>query len=213
MRRPGHLPTTRRIPISTRFQTLHRLPAPTRTAIVHDLNEQLATVVDLYLQMKHAHWNVRGPTFQMRHELFDQLADHLRATMDEVAERVGQLGGYANGTTRMASRQTRLPEYDVSAIDGTEHVLALVRRYAEWTVQLREGIRRATEHDDLATEDLLTATLRTAEKDMWFLESHLQAFGVRDEAGVLADGHTPISSDHGATYVESTDPSVSTATN
>ncbi len=35
------------------------------------LNQQLADGLDLALQAKQAHWNVKGPNFIALHELFD----------------------------------------------------------------------------------------------------------------------------------------------
>jgi len=36
-------------------------------------NQGLADAVDLQMQLKQAHWNVKGPHFIGLHELFDQI--------------------------------------------------------------------------------------------------------------------------------------------
>ena len=38
------------------------------------LNEHLADAIDLQLQAKQAHWNIKGPNFVGLHELFDRVA-------------------------------------------------------------------------------------------------------------------------------------------
>jgi starvation-inducible DNA-binding protein len=37
------------------------------------MNQRLADAVDLQMQMKQAHWNVKGPSFIGLHELFDKI--------------------------------------------------------------------------------------------------------------------------------------------
>ena len=53
---------------TTNFPTRNDLPAEARTKLVALLNQQLADSIDLYSQTKHAHWNVKGPTFIALHE-------------------------------------------------------------------------------------------------------------------------------------------------
>jgi len=144
-----------------------------RQELVTILNATLASTLDLQTKVKQAHWNVKGAQFFARHELFDQLADHLRERADTVAERASTLGGTTTGTLRMAVKETKLPEYDVKGKTGKDHVEALVRQYGKYCGMLRENVAESGKRDP-ATEDLMTETLREAELDLWFLESHLQ---------------------------------------
>jgi DNA-binding CsgD family transcriptional regulator len=48
-----------------------------RERMVLLLNQQLADGLDLGLQLKHAHWNVKGPLLASLHELCDVLAEEL----------------------------------------------------------------------------------------------------------------------------------------
>jgi starvation-inducible DNA-binding protein len=155
------------------FPSHVNLPKETREELVELLNLNLANSIDLYLQLKHAHWNVKGVHFVSRHELFDKLADKLRAQYDTLAERATQLGGYAEGTARLVSRNTQLPEYQLNIVDGDEQLAMLTERYGRYCASLREGISRSGELEDAATEDLFTELVREAEMDLWFLESHL----------------------------------------
>lgn len=137
------------------------------------MNITLATAMDLYSQVKQAHWNVRGPWFFARHQLFDGLADHLRTFADDVAERIGTLGGALRGTVRMTAGATVLPEYEAGRGDGMEHIKMLAARYGVFTRQLRKGIDVCNSAGEPVTEDLFTEGLRAFELDMWFLESHV----------------------------------------
>ena len=156
------------------FRTSVNLKENTRQEIIQILNARLADTLDLKLQTKHAHWNVKGSDFIQLHELFDEVATHLEAHSDLIAERITAVGGVANGTTRQAAAASSIPEYDLNAVDGLAHVAALVERLAKLTNQARTDIDRADELDDKGTSDLLTQIVRDADKDLWFLEAHLQ---------------------------------------
>ncbi|MEM6791967.1 MAG: DNA starvation/stationary phase protection protein Dps [Myxococcota bacterium] len=157
-----------------KFKSSVALPDDVREPIIKQLNVVLATATDLTSQIKQAHWNIKGPEFFARHELFDKVADRTRDMVDEFAERAATLGGYAEGTIRMAGEKTVLEPYDVTAIKGRRHVEVLVNRFGAYTALLRQSIEQV-EGKDVATEDLYTEALRQAELDMWFLESHITA--------------------------------------
>ena len=150
-----------------------------RNKLAQALERQLAALQDLYSHVKQAHWNVRGPFFYARHELFDEVAGHLRGMVDDVAERIGALGFYANGTTRMAAHNTYLPPYDTAAASGQEHIQTLVRHFGRVERELRDLIPFSEALEDPITADLVTTLLGTLEKDLWFLESHLEPSPVR----------------------------------
>jgi starvation-inducible DNA-binding protein len=170
--------------MTTKFPSHINLPRESRAELIELLNTCLATSIDLHWQVKQAHWNIRGKNFISRHELFDEVADHVRKQADEFAERAGALGGYAEGTIRLAAKNSELEEYDLSAVSGDDHVRALVDRITLYASTIRGGIQRAGDLNDPVTEDLLTQTLGQVEQDLWFLESHLygSAATTRDEA-------------------------------
>lgn len=157
------------------FNTSIDIPEKNRTAAIELLNARLADATDLKTQTKHAHWNVKGPNFIQLHELFDEIAPHFDDYADLLAERAVQLGGVANGTLREAAAGSSIPEYDLNAVSGTEHVKALVKNIATFATLVREAIDVTDDLDDKDTSDIFTEISRQADKDLWFLEAHLQA--------------------------------------
>jgi starvation-inducible DNA-binding protein len=156
------------------FPTRHDLPAENRTRLVALINHQLADLTDLYTQLKHAHWNVKGPEFISLHELFDRLAVQVNGLIDEVAERATALGGVALGTARMVAEQTRLPEFPPDTFVNHAVTTALAERYAHVAATTRRAIDESGELDDQDTADLFTEVSRELDKGLWFLEAHLQ---------------------------------------
>ncbi len=159
---------------SRTFATSVSLPESTRQQVIDILNARLADTLDLKTQVKQAHWNVKGPEFFQLHELFDSIAGHLEEQTDLIAERVTALGGTALGTARIAAAASSIPEYDLDASGGVEHVVAVSSRLAKAANQFRSDIDTTDELGDKATSDLFTQITREADKDLWFLEAHLQ---------------------------------------
>ena len=156
------------------FETAVDLPASTRADMIALLNQELADTSDLYSQTKQAHWNVKGRHFYPLHLLFDELAERRLAESDDLAERAAQLGGYATGTVRMAAASSRLPEIPTDIDAGMDYVAALVERYGMHGNNTRAGIDAADKAGDMDTADLLTEISRHLDKDLWFLQAHLQ---------------------------------------
>ena len=157
------------------FETSISLPEKTRNEVIDVLNARLADAIDLKTQAKQAHWNVKGKQFLQLHELFDSIAAHLEDQTDLLAERITALGGVALGTARLVAATSSLAEYDLNATTGEQHVRALSNALAKLTTAARTAINRAAELGDQGTSDLFTEIVRAADKDLWFLEAHLQA--------------------------------------
>src|SRR5262245_18607402 len=120
--------------------TKNTLREATRRAMIALLNQQLADVLDLGLQAKQAHWNVKGPNFMGLHELFDKAAEELEEFTDEIAERAVELGGVALGTIQTIAKQSRLAAYPLNLTSGKEHVSALSSALARFGTSARSAI-------------------------------------------------------------------------
>ncbi len=152
--------------------TKHGLDPETRESVVDLLNARLADVIDLELQAKQAHWNVKGPNFIGLHELFDEVAAAAAKFKDEIAERAVMLGGVAVGTSQAVVERTNLPPYPVDAQDWHNHVDCVSSALAKFGNALRKSIEDAEELEDAVTADLLTGAAHEIDKYMWFVEAH-----------------------------------------
>ncbi|MBS1984884.1 MAG: DNA starvation/stationary phase protection protein Dps [Bdellovibrionales bacterium] len=167
------------------YSTKNTLPEKTRSRINDLLQGHLANSLDLGAQAKQAHWNVKGPDFIALHELFDKIAEDTEKYIDLIAERIVQLGGIAEGTLRIASKRTQLPDYPLNISAGLDHVNALATSLAAYGEGIREAIEDADKLEDRDTADLLTQVSREVDKYLWFVEAHLQ--GPRSERKDLAN--------------------------
>jgi len=156
----------------TMHPTKNDLNEKTRTQMVDLLQKRLADAIDLMLQAKQAHWNVKGPHFMSLHELFDKVFETTEGHVDMLAERMMQLGGKAQGTVRTAAKQSMLAEYPLNITDGKDHVEALSSALASFGKGTRAAIDLATECKDAGTADLFTEISRENDQNLWFVESH-----------------------------------------
>ncbi len=154
------------------FATKNDLSKKTREAVVALLNARLLDAIDLQLQAKQAHWNVKGPQFIALHELFDKVADAAEQAVDLIAERSVQLGGVAIGAAKAVASGSKLEPYPLSAVDGAAHVEALSTALARFGALARKAIEEADALDDKDTADLFTEVSREADKYLWFVEAH-----------------------------------------
>ena len=157
-----------------KLETHNDLKSNTRKTVIDILNARLADAIDLALIIKQAHWNVKGPTFIAVHELLDQLRKDQDEHVDTVAERVAQLGGMALGTSQSVASRTPLPPYPIDISKVSDHLEALVERYAATAKLVRKAIDDCDEAGDADAADIFTAYSRSLDKNLWFLESHLQ---------------------------------------
>ena len=157
------------------YETENDIPRSNRSELIALMNQRLASAVDLQMQMKQAHWNVKGPSFIGLHELFDKVAEDVEEYVDLIAERIVQLGGIAESTVRVAASRTRLAEYPLQIAEGIAHVEAVARALSTFGREARNTIDEVNALDDADTADLFTEISRGIDKWLWFVEAHSQA--------------------------------------
>ncbi|MGE4178929.1 MAG: DNA starvation/stationary phase protection protein Dps [Limisphaerales bacterium] len=156
-------------------QTRNALREKTRRVVIDLLNQHLADVLDLGLQAKQAHWNVKGPNFIGLLGLFDKVAEELGDSTDEIAERAVELGVVAQGTVQIVANRSKLTAYPQDIASGKEHVMALSDSLATFGASARAAIDTATKAGDADTADLFTDVSRVVDKLLWMVETHAQA--------------------------------------
>lgn len=141
-------------------------------ALIQLLNARLADTIDLLYQAKQAHWNVTGPDFYALHGFFEKISDELREHVDDIAERVTQLGGQAEGTLKMAAERSSLPDYPRHLSSGAAHLEALSKGLEAAATSMRDAIDQTANLGDEVTLDILVGAGRAIEKLLWMVRAH-----------------------------------------
>lgn len=146
-----------------------------REKLIAIINQRLADLIDLQLVIKQVHWNLKGESFIGVHEMLDGFRSGVDEYADSVAERAVQLGGTALGTLQTVSATTSLQAYPTNIYEVADHLTALADRYGEAANLVRKAIDDTAELGDQDTSDLFTEVSRGLDKNLWFIEAHLQA--------------------------------------
>ena len=146
------------------------LPEQDANTVCAALQEVLVSLVDLSLQGKQAHWNLYGPNFQSLHLKLDEIVETARATADEVAERMNQLGVAPDGRRDTVAGSSPLENY-TAQFEPVPRALHLVGDRLQTTVQTVRDARKAVADPDPMTEDLLIAVSQQLEEHLWMIQA------------------------------------------
>ena len=157
------------------YDTRIDLSISIREKVVPILQARLVDSVDLFTQVKQAHWNVKGPHFIALHELFDRIAEMVERQGDMLAERITALGGRADGTARVVATQSALTEFPLDIKDGLLYVAAVADKLSVFGKALRVNIERVAKFGDADTAELFTEISRAIDNQLRLVDAHLQA--------------------------------------
>jgi starvation-inducible DNA-binding protein len=139
---------------------------------IKDLTVVLSNEMILYVKTRKFHWNVTGNSFMELHKLFENQYSTLEETIDDVAERISELGGKAIGTMKEFIKNSILEE-DSNFINQNEMLEELLNDHEKIIIQLRKFIKNAEEIEDVGTADFLTSILMDHESKSWILRKYL----------------------------------------
>ena len=142
-------------------------------AVVLGLQKQVANAFILYLNYKHYHWQTFGPLFRDLHRLFDEFAEEVYQTIDEMAERVRMIGqdpvSRIEEFQKTATIKSAKDSKDMREMieEANVNVMIVIK-------EMREAIKTSDEADDPGTADVLTRFVQIHEKHQWWLRDILE---------------------------------------
>jgi starvation-inducible DNA-binding protein len=147
--------------------------------VIEQLQFALSALNDWALTLKHAHWNVTGPSFIAVHEMLDPQIDKVREAADTIGERIATLGGSPDGRSEriakdFAKTDFNLGNYPIDGQAGTqEHLQALDQAATPLILGLRDAIEKI-DSLDLISSNIVQDIVQDLEFDQWFYRSHLK---------------------------------------
>lgn len=138
------------------------------------LSTVLATEMALYIKTRKAHWNVSGESFMELHKLYEGQYKSLEQSIDEVAERIGKLGGKTIGTMQEFMQHSIIKERAGKYDNSKDTLKELLDDHEKTIVLLRSDVDVcADENNDVGTADFLTGLLEEHETMAWVLRRYL----------------------------------------
>lgn len=141
--------------------------------VVAALNQAVADSYVLLANTHYAHWNVEGRGFFSLHHAFHEQYENLFEAIDELAERIRALDGYANGGLSRFARDSGIDELSTPLAEK-DYVAALVVGHEKTTSDLLALRKAAEQAGDLETQDLAIKRLQWHQKTTWMLKSYLK---------------------------------------
>jgi|ERR1700733_9434071 len=144
-----------------------------RKNVAVELAKLLADEYLLNTKTRNAHWNIEGTDFHSMHLFFEGQYGELDEIMDQVAERIRQLGHYAPATLKEFLELTHLTEKTNQKNDSLSLIEGLVADHENIIIFIRENINKfGDEYKDLGSSDFITGLMEKHEKMAWMLRAH-----------------------------------------
>lgn len=138
------------------------------------LNKILADEMIIYSKTRNYHWNYEGDNFMEMHKFYEGQYEELAELVDEVAERIRQLGHFAEGRLKEYLKLTDLEE-GAPTPDQQKQVKNLLDDHETMVRYLREQIEIVdSKLKDAGTTDFLTGVMQKHEKWAWMLRAYLK---------------------------------------
>lgn len=144
------------------------------TPPIEGLKTIQADATVFYQRLRGFHWTVKGPHFFGLHEAFETLYNQWSDYLDDVAERVVQLGGVPLLTLAEVLKKSTLKEISPVA-SADEMVGQVVRDLRDLLAGFSEVQAAAAKANDRTTENLLDGIMDETRKTLWMYEARGQA--------------------------------------
>jgi starvation-inducible DNA-binding protein len=140
--------------------------------IVSALSNLLADFQIFYANMRGFHWNIKGKSFFLLHEKFENQYDYLAEKVDEVAERILMLGGTPENNYSQYLKVAAIKEVSGVCCE-TEILNSILDSYKTIIAKERAIIELAGKYHDEATISLLSGYIEGQEKTIWMFNAFL----------------------------------------
>lgn len=141
--------------------------------VVNGLSQLLADLQVFYSNLRGFHWNVKGKGFFTLHAKYEELYNDVAGKVDEVAERILQLGGTPESRYSEYLKVARVKEEGNDPECGREGMMKVLDTLALLIGQERKLVELAGEANDEVTTALMDDYLKSQEKTVWMLAAFL----------------------------------------
>lgn len=136
--------------------------------VVKGLAQLLADFQVYYTNLRGLHWNIKGRSFFVMHAKYEEMYDDAAEKVDEIAERLLQLGAVPESKFSEYLKVANVKEAGLVECgrEAMDNVLGTLRQLIS---QEREVLKAASEANDEVTVALMSDYLKGQEKLVWML--------------------------------------------
>ena len=126
------------------------------SGVIEILKKLVSDEYVLYTKTRNYHWNITGPQFNDLHKFFEGQYGELDDIIDDVAERIRELGSMSIATLGEFTKNTRLKEEPNTYPDAKTMLSNLLNDQESVIRTLRVDLEACTKYQDAGTADFLT---------------------------------------------------------
>lgn len=132
-----------------------------------------ASEFTFYLKAHFFHWNVEGIFFQQYHELFGKIYEEVLDSIDDFAEKIRALGGYAPGSNSRFSMLSHIDD-EIEVIAPEQMVAELLENSDSMVLVLKRVYDIAEQQGEHGFSNFLAERMDAHRKHSWMLRSTLK---------------------------------------
>jgi hypothetical protein len=150
-----------------------KLDAARSAKTIEALGQLLADMQVFYTNLRGFHWNVKGNLFYRMHAYFEDAYNAYATHIDDIAERILQLGGQPDSHFSTYLKVAKVQEQCSKCLDELGMAKNVLETYG-FLLQEERTILLGLDDSDAATNDMLTSLIVEQEKAIWMLNAMLQ---------------------------------------
>lgn len=140
-------------------------------SVVASLQQLLSDFQVYYANLRGFHWNIKGHDFFVLHSKFEELYNDAAEKVDEIAERILQLGGTPANKYSDYLKMSQVKEID-KVSNGEEALNHILEAYGYLIGEERKLLAVASQANDEVTVALMSDYLKEQEKMVWMLTAY-----------------------------------------
>lgn len=138
--------------------------------LINALKKVMADTFIMYYKAHASHWNVEGPDFYEYHNFLNDLYNELWTSVDDIAEKIRQLGGYAPSSLSELMSYTMIAE-NTGPLSAMEYFSKLVDANNLVLASLLMAYKEAESATEIGVSNFLQDRVMAHQKHGWMLKA------------------------------------------
>ena len=138
--------------------------------LINALKRVMADTFVMYYKAHSSHWNIEGPNFPQYHEFLNDLYDELWNSVDDIAEKIRQLGGYAPSSLAELMSHTMVTE-NTGTYSDQEYLTRLLDANNLVLASLLMAYKEAEAVTEIGVSNFIQDRVMAHQKHGWMLKA------------------------------------------
>lgn len=138
--------------------------------LITALTKVMADTFAMYYKAHSSHWNIEGPNFPQYHDFLQNLYTELWTSVDTIAEKIRQLGGYAPSSLSELMSHTMVTE-NTGTYSDQEYLTRLLDANNLVLASLLMAYKEAEAATEIGVSNFIQDRVMVHQKHGWMLKA------------------------------------------